>query len=65
MTGFGDDLGVLSWSSLATEMELQESTVDLPWQWRAVVGTPLNDGVRFQWSISATNTGRLFRLRSR
>jgi hypothetical protein len=65
MTGFGDDLWVLSWSSLATEVELQESTVDLPRQWRAVVGTPLNDGVRFQWSFSATNTGRLFRLRSR
>jgi hypothetical protein len=55
----------LSWSSLATEVELQESTVDLPRQWRAVVGTPLNDGVRFQWSLSTTNTGRLFRLRSR
>ena len=65
MTGFGDDLWVLSWSSLATEVELQESTVDLPRQWRAVVGTPLNDGVRFQWSLSTTNTGRLFRLRSR
>ena len=65
LTGFGDDLWVLSWLSLATEMELQESTLDLPRQWRGVVGTPLNDGVRFQWSISATNTGRLFRLRSR
>ena len=65
LTGFGDDLWVLSWLSLATEMELQESTLDLPRQWRRVVGTPLNDGVRFQWSISATNTGRLFRLRSR
>jgi hypothetical protein len=65
LTGFGDDLWVLSWSSLATAVELQESTLDLPRQWRAVAGSPLNDGVRFQWSISATNTGRLFRLRSR
>ena len=65
LTGFGDDLWVLSWSSLATEVELQESTLDGPRQWRGVNGTPLNDGVRFQWSFSATNTGRLFRLRSR
>ena len=65
LTGFGDDLWVLSWLSLATEVELQESTLDLPRQWRGVVGTPLNDGVRFQWSTSATNSGRLFRLRSR
>ena len=65
LTGFGDDLWVLSWSSLATEVELQESTLDGPPQWRGVNGTPLNDGVRFQWSFSATNTGRLFRLRSR
>jgi hypothetical protein len=65
LTGFGDDLWVLSWSSLATEVELQESTLDGPRQWRGVSGTPLNDGVRFQWSFSATNTGRLFRLRSR
>ena len=65
LTGFGDDFWVLSWSSLATEVELQESTLDLPRQWRGVVGTPLNDGVRFQWSTSATNSGRLFRLRSR
>lgn len=65
LTGFGDDLWVLSWSSLANEVELQESTLDGPRQWRGVNGTPLNDGVRFQWSFSATNTGRLFRLRSR
>ncbi len=65
LTGFGDDLWVLSWSSLATEVELQESTLDAPRQWRSVNGTPLNDGVRFQWSFSATNSGRLFRLRSR
>jgi hypothetical protein len=65
LTGFGDDLWVLSWLSLATEVELQESTLDLPRQWRGVIGTPLNDGVRFQWSTSATNSGRLFRLRSR
>ena len=65
LTGFGDDLWVLSWSSLATEVELQESTLDAPRQWRPVNGTPLNDGVRFQWSFSATNSGRLFRLRSR
>lgn len=65
LTGFGDDLWVLSWSSLATAVELQESTLNLPRQWRAVAGSPLNDGVRFQWSIGATNTGRLFRLRSR
>ena len=65
LTGFGDDLWVLSWSSLATEVELQESTLDGPRLWRGVSGTPLNDGVRFQWSFSATNTGRLFRLRSR
>lgn len=65
LTGFGDDLWVLSWSSLATEVELQESTPDAPRQWRSVNGTPLNDGVRFQWSFSATNSGRLFRLRSR
>jgi hypothetical protein len=65
LTGFGDDLWVLSWSSLATDVELQESTLDGPRQWRGVNGTPLNDGVRFQWSFSATNTGRLFRLRSR
>jgi len=65
LTGFGDDLWVLSWSSLATEVELQESSLDGPRLWRGVSGTPLNDGVRFQWSFSATNTGRLFRLRSR
>jgi hypothetical protein len=55
----------LSWSALATEVELQEATLDQPRQWRAVTGTPLNDGVRFQWSTSATDSGRLFRLRSR
>jgi hypothetical protein len=65
LTGFGDDLWVLSWSALATEVELQEATLDQPRQWRAVTGTPLNDGVRFQWSTSATDSGRLFRLRSR
>ena len=65
LTGFGDDLWDLSWSSLVTDVELQESTLDGPRQWRGVNGTPLNDGVRFQWSFSATNTGRLFRLRSR
>jgi uncharacterized repeat protein (TIGR01451 family) len=65
LTGFGDDQWVLSWSALATGFELQESTLDLPRQWRPVAGTPLNDGVRFQWSTSATNAGRLFRLRSR
>ena len=65
LTGFGDDLWVLSWSALATGFELQESTLDLPRTWRPVDGVPLNDGVRFQWSTSATNAGRLFRLRSR
>ena len=65
LTGFGDDLWVLSWSALATGFELQESTLELPRQWRPVDGVPLNDGVRFQWSTSATNAGRLFRLRSR
>lgn len=65
LTGFGDDLWVLSWPALATGFELQESTLDLPRQWRPVDGVPLNDGVRFQWSTSATNAGRLFRLRAR
>jgi hypothetical protein len=65
ITGFGDDQWVLSWPALATGFELQESTLDLPRTWRPVDGVPLNDGVRFQWSTSATNAGRLFRLRAR
>lgn len=63
--GFGDDQWVLSWPALATGFELQESLPESPVQWRPVVGTPLNDGVRFQWSFSATNVGRMFRLRLR